>query len=209
MTLKSLYNQTKPTEDSGPKKLRAAKHPRGLEDSQLWVEFQSGNEMAYAKIYQDNANGLYCYGLKLVKDSGLIQDCIQDLFVEIWNNKHRLGQVRSIKSYLFKALRRKILSEATSRRKHIDFDYYGDYKDSKVISGERKLIEKQEFDLQLQKLKKVMDKLTHKQREVIYLKYYSQLSYPEMAEVMGLSIKGTYKLVGRAIHVLRKHWIDF
>ncbi|MNY66103.1 RNA polymerase sigma factor [compost metagenome] len=53
------------------------------------------------------------------------------------------------------------------------------------------------------KIGQALQKLTDRQREVIYLRYYEEFSYPEIAEIMGLTLKGTYKLMGRAIETLR------
>lgn len=181
--------------------------PKEGDDLLLWTEFQKGSELAYAKIYQEHANALYCYGLKIVRNEALIRDCIQDLFVELWNKKHRLGEVKSIKSYLFKSIRRKIFSEISATRRNNGNSFNADSeKVSLSKSVEHRLIEKQEFDQQLQRLNKLMGLLTDKQREVIYLKYYSQLGYNEISEILNLSVKATYKLVGRAVNMLRKHW---
>jgi len=176
-----------------------------IEDSQLWSEFQSGSEAAYATIYRNNVFILYNYGLKFVSDKGLIKDCIQDLFVEIWDAKHRLGKVKSIKSYLFKSLRRKLVSETTFGRKTINGTTFFMSSKTAVDSIERSLVEKQEFDEQRLKLKKAINNLTDRQKEIVFLKYYALLSYNEIAEIMSLSKKGTYKLMGRSIQFLRKY----
>ncbi|RKN77939.1 sigma-70 family RNA polymerase sigma factor [Ulvibacterium marinum] len=179
------------------------------DDIQLWQEFQAGNETAYATIYRNNVSLLYGYGQKLINDKELVKDCIQDLFVEIWNNKHKLAKVKSIKSYLLKSIRRKLIAESIKRRKTYSDSPLSSYlKLHTNPSAELKLIEKQQFDAQQRKLKKGMNNLTDRQREAVHLKYYFQLSYAEIAEVMALSTKGAYKLMGRSIHFLRKHMAD-
>ncbi|WP_165769937.1 RNA polymerase sigma factor [Flagellimonas pacifica] len=180
-----------------------------IEDSQLWQEFQSGSEVAFARIYRDNVSLLYNYGLKLVKDKNLIKDCIQNLFIEIWDTKHKLSSVKSIKSYLFKSLRRKLISEVVLRRTTFNETIKASTTHNIVHSIEHSLAEKQAFDQQQLRLKEAIKKLTDRQREVVYLKYYAQLSYVEIGEIMCLSKKGTYKLMGRSIHFLRKHMGTF
>ena len=175
-----------------PQKLSAVESEitRKSDDIQLWQEFQAGNETAYATIYRNNVSLLYGYGQKLISDKELIKDCIQDLFVEIWNNKHKLAKVRSIKSYLLKSIRRKLIAESVKRRKTYADSPLSSYpKLHTYPSAERKLIEKQRFDAQQRKLKEAMKNLTDRQREAVHLKYYFQLSYAEIAEVMALSSK--------------------
>nr|WP_292960801.1 sigma-70 family RNA polymerase sigma factor [Muricauda sp. UBA7809] len=176
------------------------------DEVRLWEEFQSGSENAYALIYSQNVDIMYGYGMKLVRDEELIKDCIQDLFVELFNTKQKLGKVRSIKSYLFKSFRRKLLNECKKRRIR-----YGDFNSDQISkkhttpSFERSLIEKQLFDDQRKRVLMAMGKLTERQREAIHLKFYALLSYNEISDVMSLSVKGSYKLVARAIESLKKN----
>ncbi|WP_223552323.1 RNA polymerase sigma factor [Aestuariivivens sp. NBU2969] len=173
-------------------------------DIQIWLRFKAGDESAFAKIYRNNVSFLYSYGLKLVYNKPMVWDCIQDLFVYIWDRKDKLGEVNNIRLYLCKSLRRKILNE---NKKDLMFigESFINHSDEKIISEsvEYKLIEKQKFDQQLSKVKLYLNNLTIKQREVIHLKFYVGLSYPEIAEIMDLSTKATYKLMGRAISMLR------
>ncbi len=205
MSIKPIHQPKTFVEDIKVKPSSTTNDGTKIEDSQLWSEFQSGSEVAYATIYRNNVFILYNYGLKLVNDKSLVKDCIQDLFVEIWDAKHRLGKVKSIKSYLFKSLRRKLVSETVKRRKTEDGTLF--FKTSKTVinSVEHSLVEKQEFDRQRLKLMEAITNLTDKQKEVVYLKYYAQLGYDEIAEIMSLSKKGAYKLMGRSIQFLRKY----
>ncbi len=175
-------------------------------DVQLWQEFQLGNEEAFAMIYKKNVSPLYNYGLKIVNDKELVKDCIQDLFVEIWNNRTYLGKVISIRSYLYTCIRRKIISVTQKNRMKVSDTEKNAVLDSLYsFSEERSLIEKQNFEQQKRLLNVALTKLTNRQREVLHLKYIAQLSYNEITQIMSLSKKGAYKLVDRALQGLRKH----
>ena len=52
-------------------------------DVQLWQDFQTGSESAFAAIYKKIAGLLYSYGLKIVSDNESVKDSIQDLFIEL------------------------------------------------------------------------------------------------------------------------------
>lgn len=173
-------------------------------DLQLWREFQSGSESSFTIIYRDNAARLYSYGKKLVNDKELVMDAIQDLFVELWDAKERLGQVESIKSYLYRSIRRKIIAPAGKQRNHT-FEI-SDSLLEPSHSIEHSLIEKQRFDQERRELKKALSNLNPNQREIIHLKYHAQLNYQEIAEIMGTDKKAIYNLMARTIHQLRQHW---
>ncbi|SHI70140.1 RNA polymerase sigma factor [Pseudozobellia thermophila] len=167
-----------------------------------------GNEAAYSTIYKDNVRFLYSYGLKLVSNKDLVKDAIQDLFVELWDSKERLGQVRSIKSYLYKSIRRKLIAQASKKRKR-----FADTSESELLrletpSTEINLIEKQRFDDERKQLLKTLGKLNAKQREIIHLKYYANLGYDEISEIMGLDKKGVYNLMAHTIKLLRQYLVS-
>lgn len=176
-----------------------------VSDEVLWQQFQKGSEYAFASIYKCNVARLFNYGKKLVNDDTMVQDAIQDLFVEIWDKRERLGAVKSIKSYLYKCIRRKLLLKISVKRKKLkavpDFEGFQTATPSHEIS----LIEKQQFDAAQLRLQKAIATLNSKQREIIHLKFYGKLSYNEISEIMNLDKKGVYNLISRTLQQLRLH----
>lgn len=175
-----------------------------ISDFELWQQFKEGNEAAFANIYSANAQRLYSYGLKLVNDKDLVKDCIQDLFVEIWDTKHKLSSVRSIKAYLYKSIRRKLIRQASHNRERFDQTYELETIQESVPSIEIRLIEKQRFDDERKLVIKALDKLNNKQREIIHLKYFGNMGYDEISEIMALDKKATYNLMAHTIKLLRQ-----
>ncbi|MNR65987.1 RNA polymerase sigma factor [compost metagenome] len=51
--------------------------------------------------------------------------------------------------------------------------------------------------------------MTARQREIIHLRFFEELPYTDIAEIMGLSTKDTYKLYYRALDSLKKHFGRF
>ena len=63
-------------------------------------------------LYRSHYQALFCYGFSLSTDRELTKDCIQELFLEIWNTRPSLNKdVKNVQSYLFTWLRRKISRE--------------------------------------------------------------------------------------------------
>ena len=177
-------------------------------DLQLWQDFQMGSESAFATIYEKHVALLYSYGLKLVYDKELVKDSIQDLFIELWNTKNRLAKVQSIKAYLYKSFRRKLIAQVSKERKTFDKSQDINNLNKKTSSQEISLIEKQRFDEQRQALNKALTFLSDKQKEVIHLKFYGKLNYNEIAEIMPLDKKGVYNLMARSIKILKQHIVS-
>jgi RNA polymerase sigma factor (sigma-70 family) len=76
--------------------------------------------------------------------------------------------------------------------------------DNLEFSAEFQLIQEQSSIEQRQQLTDALSQLTTRQREAVYLKFYERLTYEEIAEMMSLTVKSTYKLIARSIEMLRK-----
>src|SRR5215831_20099737 len=79
------------------------------DDLSLWLRFKNGDKQAFAELYQKHILSLLAYGSKLCSDQEILKDSIQELFVELWNSRQNLSATDSVKFYLFKALRYKLL----------------------------------------------------------------------------------------------------
>lgn len=125
------------------------------------------------------------------------------MFVTLWTRKHSLSTPSSVRNYLFKAFRLSLFKKINAGNKQESFEDAGHYNFNASLNIEEEIISgENNFALQ-QRLQTTLDQLTARQREAIFLKFYEGLSYDEIAEIMNISIKGTYKVVGRAIEVLR------
>lgn len=173
--------------------------------STLWAAFVQGDESAYAQLYKCYFHELYNYGVKLCQQPDLVKDCIHDLFIDLWKSRKKPPRVVAIRPYLYKALRNIIMKVQTRKPmfQAVDLAYHAEQEPS----SEATMIIHQASQEQQQRLQAALSTLTQRQREVIFLRFYSQLSYDEVASVLKISTKATYKLMGRAIALLRQKMI--
>jgi RNA polymerase sigma factor (sigma-70 family) len=174
-------------------------------DSTIWQSFKAGDRTSFEKIYQLYFKNLYEYGMRLLNNSDLVKDYIHDLFVKIWLNKSNLGEVTNVKSYLLVSLRGTIYNNTKNKKATASIEEFGEeYYFKMDFSAENEFIRKDEFSTQRQKLLTSMNSLSARQKEVIYLRYFEELSYDEIASIMHISVKATYKLSARALDSLRQ-----
>jgi DNA-directed RNA polymerase specialized sigma24 family protein len=64
-----------------------------VETNQLLVDFKEGNVAAFSKLYNLHINMLYNYGYKLTTDVELLKDCIQEVFIKIYNKRTELDLI--------------------------------------------------------------------------------------------------------------------
>jgi RNA polymerase sigma factor (sigma-70 family) len=171
----------------------------------LWESFVKGDEAAFDSLYQVSFNRLFNYGMKLCKQHDLVKDAIHDLFIDLWKYRSKPSHIQTIRSYQYKALRNIILKAHAHNTpvEPVEAGYFFSFD----TSTETKLILQETQVGQMNRLQNALKLLTHKQREVIFLKFFDQLSYEEVSQVLGISTKATYKLVGRAIAFLREKMI--
>jgi RNA polymerase sigma factor (sigma-70 family) len=178
---------------------------QGAGEAALWDEFRAGSLEAFTALYNAHVRALYGYGRKFTPDPDLMEDCIQDLFVDLWKKREGLGPTDSPKYYLFAALRNRIirLRQTAARRPAEAFPEEYEFEIS--LSPETCLINDQTSREQQLYLEQAIGKLSRRQREAVYLKFFECLSYDEVARVMQLELRSVYNLVSKALETLKQN----
>ena len=170
-----------------------------------WARMASGDKYAFLTLYQSHYHGLFCYGFSLSTDRELTKDCIQELFLEIWNTRTTLNKdVKNVRSYLFTWLRRKMSRELARIAKENCPDELMVEFSSIQSSYEDLLIAFQQSEEKKEDLRRALKKLTKKQLEIIKLKFFENLSYRAIATQTSLTPRTVYNLIYEAIRHLRE-----
>lgn len=179
-------------------------NPAGVEtlDSEIWKRFKSGDKKALSHIYTLYFHKLYNYGSRITQDSGLTEDSIQDLFVEFWSKRKSISDVKNIKAYLYTSLRRKLIYKMSLSNKERSSHQLTDFE---IKLSEKSHYLSQEINNEIRlKLSQLIANLLPQQKEAIFLIYYDELPYEEVARIMGLKVKTVYNHIHRAISKLRE-----
>ena len=174
------------------------------EDQAIWIQITQGNELALVQLYDQYVDVLYSYGKKITYKSEIIEDAVQDLLAEIWHKREKLSIPTSVKAYLLKAFRQKLLRQL-SRYKRLSFtDAYAqmDVKDNHHYLHAQ-VVSELESELKA-RLKKSLATLSQKEQEAIALKYTENLSHDEIASIMEIKKQTLYNLLHAAIQKLNK-----
>jgi len=173
----------------------------------LLQRLQQNDEEALALLMKMYYDDLYNYGARFTKDHGLIKDCIQEVFISLWQRRETVGAILSPKYYFLRAIKNKVLKSLHKNSRKVTSDYLQDeYDFFHEFSIERVIIEKQISDEKAERLRKTLSLLSKRQVEIIYLKYYQYLDHGQIAELMNISRQSVYNLLHEAIHKLRGLW---
>ena len=176
--------------------------PENIVDQVLWNKIKTGNKSCFNELFRRYYSELYYYGIKIFSDSDFIKECIQEVFVRIWETRENLSDVQNLKSYLLVSLRRKIL---TAKERNMHRVEIGDIETGSFIFEENEFEQHEEISNEIRKiLLKAVNSLTRKQRELIILFFYHELSYHEIAQVIGISVPAVRNLMYRTLVHLRE-----
>jgi RNA polymerase sigma factor (sigma-70 family) len=173
----------------------------------LWLKFKSGDAAAFGELAQVHYRALYNYATKFSSDSEFIRDCIQELYLELWERRSFLSETAFVKSYLLKALRHKLIKEAARLKrfkepKELLFDAQ-----ETDLSVESVIIENEHHKHQISRLNQIVSHLTKRQQEIIYLRFYQNLENEDIAQVMSLGRQSVANLLYRTIKEIKDLWM--
>lgn len=170
------------------------------EDILLWESFRNGDRDAFSTLFRLHYESLFRYGGKFITNPGQLEDAIQELFVELWQSKSRTPVI-SVRAYLLKSLKYKILKTYRRRRHHLlpIADDHGAFE----WSHEDRLIAGEENTANRRRVLNALDQLTNRQKEIVYLKYFQNLSYDEITDVMNINYQVARNLLYQAIRSLK------
>jgi RNA polymerase sigma factor (sigma-70 family) len=169
-------------------------------EKQTWQAIIEGNREVYAGWYTAYFKKLFNYGRKFTIDTELIEDAIQELFLDIWQRREKLLSIESPNSYIIASFRYILFKKIKQSGKQNAEPLFDSH--AMLIVQDSTLNEHEHQELYRQ-LRNALDTLTPRQREAIYLRFYEKLSYEEVASVLNISVKATYKIMARALESLK------
>ena len=180
-----------------------------MTDEELAMDYVNGNNRAFDELLFRHQSKLISYILFVVRDREIADDLFQETFVKVIT---KLQEGKYSPSGKFSAWMMRIAH-------NVIMDLYRGLKVQKIVdtSDDNDLsnistndfysmdIESQYVNAQVLKdVKKLMNFLPASQREVVYMRYYQQLSFKEIAEMTNVSINTSLGRMRYAILNLRR-----
>jgi RNA polymerase sigma factor (sigma-70 family) len=174
-----------------------------LEETERWNAFRAGDRIAFGQIYAIHIQELLSYGYRITNDRQLIKDSIQDLFLYLWAHREKLSPTDSIKFYLYRSLRNRIIrtleksSEISMDTSELPENILSD------LPFESQWIDRENMQEQNIQLQKALNQLPKRQQEVIQLRYYHDFSLEEIAKMLNINNQSVRNHLSQAINRLR------
>ncbi len=179
-----------------------------LNDADLLRRLAQGSRAALAALFEGHYQALLAYGLKMGSAQPAVEDAVQDVFFNLWQARARAASVASARGYLFAALRRRLLkTQSSDQRRALRNQRYQQAEESFQLSPEDFLIHDELRAEHRRVLAAALQRLSKRQQEALYLRFYGGLRYSEIAEVMEVREQTARNYVFEAIQLLRKECV--
>lgn len=174
------------------KSVSSHNNPNDNSHSKLWALFISGDSDAFNVIYSFYYQMLYNFGKRFLKETE-VEDCIHDTFLDILKYKNSGTKVGNVKAYLFKCLRNQIYKVKKTTQLQFDLNEGAIPYDD----------DDQNKELVLNHLKGIINKLSPREREIVYLKYFQNFNNIEISELLDINYQTVRNILANAIKKLR------
>ena len=180
-----------------------------MTDEELALAYINGNNRAFDELLSRNQEKIFTYIMYVVKDEDLANDLFQETFLKV---------ITKLKNHQYTDSGR-FVWWLTRVAHNVIIDHYRSMKSSKIVDGPREndlanlkeaslMDDSRETELTndqtLRDVKKLMEALPEAQRDVVFMRYYQELSFKEIAEQTGVSINTSLGRMRYALINLRR-----
>lgn len=169
----------------------------------LWQRMRAGDRAAFDQLARMHYHLLLNFGSQYSQDRELVKDCVQDLFLGIWERQSKLTEPQKVTSYLVNSLRNNLVRRL-SRVQTVPLSTSEEtLTDSPCI--ESYLIEAESEEILTHHLRQALDQLPPRQREILFLKFYQNLSNEDIADCLLINKQTVANQTHSGLKTLRKH----
>ena len=167
-------------------------------------KIREGDDEAFEQLFRFYCQPLVHFVCRYVLETSIAESLVQDVFVAIWANRSDLDPTRNVKTYLYTAARNQALKHL--RHRHVERRSAAD-----VALGvpPQKTPEDEWKSKELAAaVDQAIEALPEKTRSVFCMNRFDRLTYAEIAQIQGVSIKTVETQMGRALKFLRDRLAD-
>ena len=175
-----------------------------ITDQFIWKALKEGDLRAFSTLFEIYYHKLYSYGLKISKNISITEDSLQDFFLYIYDHRENLSDLDKIAPYLFTAYKRFLINVIKKEKKITKTDFSQEDVLDIQFNAEELITNKETGNFRTKNIPTLLNKLPKRQKEAIYLKYYSGLKATEIAEIMDINYQSVVNILHKAIKNLKE-----
>lgn len=169
-------------------------------ETALVLAIRDGDDQAFKALYFQYADPLFRFLYRKTNQREIAEELVQELFVKVWRNRNNLDPHQSIKAYLYQAANHVAIDHL---RKKVITPTGGEVRPEHRTSE----IDEEAFERKA-RIQDAIRQLSETQRNVFCASRFDGLTYKEIAETEGISVKTVEVHMGRALKKLRESLKD-
>lgn len=175
-----------------------ARAPKGDDDDALLARFAKGDQLAARTLADRHTGRILALGTRMLKDTAEAEDVAQEAMLRAWKNAAdwRPGEAK-FSTWLHKVALN-LCYDRLRKRQTKPLEDAPEPMDDRASAQEE-----MEADERVTVLQAALDELPDRQRLAIQLSHYQELSNPETAEMLGVSVEAVESLLSRGRRALR------
>lgn len=183
-------------------------------DKHLIQKLIDGDSNAFGIVYKDYFRRLYAFANSYLHDDFVACNIVQDAFLAFWENRHKLNPDTNLPSYLLTIIKNNSLNHLNHLKtrlkaeENIQQHYLRQLEIKCLTLSACNPDELFKTDVE-EIISRTMASMPDKTREAIHLSRNFGLSNREIAEKMGISIKGVEFHITKALKIFRENLIDY
>lgn len=168
-----------------------------------WVEqIRNGNEKAFENMFRAYYPRLCRFAAEYTDSASPARDLVQDVFLKIWARRAEWQVRRSLKAYLYRAVRNRALNH--TRRQGTKHEVEDDLKYTTETSQRRTAADDVHANRLSEEIDNAISELPERRRMAFLLHRRHGFTYKEIAHIMEITPKTVENQIGRALKTLRE-----
>ena len=170
---------------------------------ELLTRLKNGDLLAFDQVYELYSHKLFSFVFKILKNEMEVDDIVQEVFVKIWESRHKLEDYKLLNSYIFTIAYNNSIDLI---RKRISNNKYVEHlKNSATINFAPSIISQIEFNELNIHVGKLIANLPDRQKQVYLLHREEGFTYPEIAKKLRISKNTVENHMVKALKYMRKN----
>lgn len=166
-----------------------------------------GDRNIFNIVFKSFYSLLCAYAKELVKSYQIAEEIVQDVFVSLWENHKKINIQTSLKAYLYRSVYNACLNYLRNQKKHLAHQVdinSSPYLESIITYEPDWLLAPDRLEHMEEALKTAINELPEQCRQIFILCRYENLSYPQIAEKLSISLSTVKTQMGRAMSKLKE-----
>tara|TARA_B100000949_G_scaffold204435_1_gene194023 strand:+ start:35030 stop:35623 length:594 start_codon:yes stop_codon:yes gene_type:complete len=185
------------------KTFKAHKEFDRMSDLELFQRIKKRDKGALEAVFERYYESLCRFGLTFEPNLDIVEEKVSDVFIQLWDSKERIVEVRNPRPYLFVVVKNKMLETVAHRGINQSLDHNLEDQQLSSPSVEQDIIDQEQRELYAQRIKEVLECIPKRSRQIFEMSRLDELKYKEISEILGVSIKTVENHMAIALKTIR------